>query len=287
MAVASSIGDAMNWRSWYGGPFGRAILSDVIATELRPSFDMKLTQGPIPLYHQLEQDLRTRIMAQEFAPGDVLPTEGNFCKSYGVSRITVRRALDALLADGLIVRKRGVGSFVAERKDGFRSIRLAGSLDEFLATAGLLHSETLSFGRCDPPEDVTRALELDEAEIVTHLELMSTIKGEPVAHFEIYFPQAVGELLREEELSDSGIPVIRTVERKLGAKVSRAEQVIEFDRAGAVAARHLGLGASDPVLRVTRVYFLGSGYPVEVVFVRYHPKRYRYTIDFVASSSLE
>lgn len=248
-----------------------------------PLPDMKLAQGPIPLYHQIEQDLRARIMAEEFAPGDVLPTEHSFCKSYGVSRITVRRALDTLLAQGLIVRKRGVGSFVAERREGLRSIQLTGSLDEFLSTAGTLHSDMLSFETCLASEEVQRALGLDGPENVTRLELMATLKGEPVAHLEIYFPQSVGACLREEELRDTSVPIVRTVERRLGAKVMRAEQVIESDRAGEIAARHLSLDASDPVLRVTRVYFLASEQQVEAVFVRYHPKRYRYTIDFIAT----
>jgi len=278
------IGDAMTSHARLGRSLMRAILSGTI--QLDSSLDMKLAHGPVPLYHQLEQDLRMRIMAHEFAPGDLLPTVENVCERYGVSRITVRRAFEALLADGLIVRKRGVGSFVAECKNDLRSIQLAGSLDEFLSTAELLHSELLGFARCDPPPDLAVALEIEGTETAKRLELISTINGEPVGYLEIYFPQAVGELLCEEDLRESGIPVIRIVERKLGVNVMRAEQFIESDRAGAVAGPHLGLAANDPVLRVTRVYFLASGRPVEAVLVRYHPKRYRYTIDFVVPDGI-
>lgn len=245
---------------------------------------MKLAQGPIPLYHQLEQDLRTRIVAQEFAPGDVLPTEDSICKTYGVSRITVRRALDALIAQGLIIRKRGVGSFVAERREGVRSIRLAGSLDEFLSSANILISDVLSFRSCEPPEEVRSALGLEDGERASRLELVSKIKGEPVAYLEIYFPPFVARLLRPDDFGP-GLPVIRTVERKLGEKVARAEQTIEADQAGDVAP-HLQLKATDPVLHVTRVYYLPSGQPIEAAFVRYHPKRYRYAIDFVPDRAL-
>src|SRR5438876_2061473 len=79
-----------------------------------------LQDGPVPLYHQLEQDLLERIRTGEFGPGDALPTEGGICAQYGVSRITVRRALDALIAQGLIIRRRGVGSFVAQRREAVR-----------------------------------------------------------------------------------------------------------------------------------------------------------------------
>src|SRR5712672_3399133 len=94
---------------------------------------MRLDAGPLPLYHQLEEDLRARIHGGEFQSGAALPTEEQLCEHYGISRITERRALDALIAQGLIVRRRGVGSFVAEARPGVRSVRLAGSLDEFLA----------------------------------------------------------------------------------------------------------------------------------------------------------
>src|SRR3954454_4112192 len=116
-----------------------------------------LHEGPVPLYHQLEQDLLERITAGEFAPGDALPTEEGICEQYGVSRITVRRALDALIGQGLIIRRRGVGSFVAERREGVRSVRLSGSLDDFLATAGALAIEVLSLGETQPSEEVAAA----------------------------------------------------------------------------------------------------------------------------------
>jgi len=74
---------------------------------------VKLRPGsPLPLYYQLEQDLRARIRANEFSDGAPIPTEQRLCESYGVSRITVRRALDALMAGGLIARRQGVGTFV-------------------------------------------------------------------------------------------------------------------------------------------------------------------------------
>src|SRR4051812_46886122 len=98
-----------------------------------------LHDGPVPLYHQLEQDLVDRISGGEFAPGDLLPSEEGICEQYGVSRITVRRALESLIHQGLIVRRRGVGSFVAQRSPAIRSVRLSGSLEDFLATAGSLH----------------------------------------------------------------------------------------------------------------------------------------------------
>jgi GntR family transcriptional regulator len=245
---------------------------------------LRLDPGPIPLYHQLEQNLRARIHGAEFEPGALLPTEERICEEYGVSRITVRRALDALISQGLIVKKRGVGSFVAEHKPGVRSVRLVGSLDEFLAGAGALHTRFLSMASVVPPEAAAEALRLAPGEEAVRLELVAGLEGQPVGYLEIYLPPWAGDALEESDI-ESGLPTIRLLERKLNLRIVRAEQLIEAGSAGKDAAHYLDLSPSDPVLRVTRIYFAADGRPVEAVFVRYHPKHYRYAIEFQAGAT--
>ena len=240
---------------------------------------MKLDSGPLPLYHQLEENLRARIHAAEFEPGAVLPTEEQICAEYGVSRITVRRALDALISQGLIVRRRGVGSFVAEPKSGIRSVRLAGSLDEFLAASGTLETRLIALDETTAPAEIAEQLQIEEGAAVVRLEAITQLKGAPIGYLNIYFPLEVGRLLDPADV-ESNVPIIRIMERKLNARVTRAEQVIEPDRAGAAAGRHLDIDPQSPVLRVTRVYYTAFDRPIEVALIRYHPERYRYSIDF-------
>lgn len=252
---------------------------------MRTAPSRPLQDGPVPLYHQLEQDLTERINAGEFPQGEPMPTEERICEQYGVSRITVRRALDALIAQGLILRRRGVGSFVAERRQGVRSVRLTGSLDDFLATAGSLDIELLSLERVAPPPEVRAALELPEEEAeVVRLELSSSLSGRPVIYLEIYFPLAIGGVLSRDDLTP-GVPVIRLIERKLNLRVVRAHQLIESDLAGAEAARHLGISPATPILRIRRVYFTHGDRPIEVAILRHHPERYQYEIELRPRSS--
>jgi GntR family transcriptional regulator len=245
---------------------------------------MLLQAGPLPLYHQLEQDLRARVNGSEFQPGDLLPTEERICEQYGVSRVTVRRALDALIAQGLIIKRRGVGSFVAEPRVGVRSIRLRGSLDEFLSGAGVMEPAHLSLNHDARSPKAAAILNLPDDAQLTCVKLLSRIDGEPTAYLEIYFPQEVGRQLEESDFQTAGVPIIRAVERRLNVRVSRAEQKIESGAAGEVAAAQLELQPSDPVLLVTRAYYLASGQAIETAFVRYHPLRYSYVIDFNADS---
>jgi GntR family transcriptional regulator len=244
---------------------------------------MRLEQGPLPLYHQLEENLRARILAREFQAGDALPTEEQICSQYGVSRITVRRALDALIAQGLIVRRRGVGSFVAEPKTGVRSVRLTGSLDEFLAASGTLENQLVGLAETVAPPEVAQGLALEQGARVVRLDAIMRLKDAPIGYLNIYFPLDIGRQLDKADLEGSS-PIIRLVERKLNVRIARAEQTIEPDKAGKAAGRHLDLDPETPVLRVTRIYFTSLDRPIEIALIRYHPQRYRYSIDFRSDS---
>ena len=241
----------------------------------------RLQEGPVPLYHQLAQDLMERINAREFQPGDALPTEERICDQYGVSRITVRRALQSLIAHGMIVRRRGVGSFVAERAQGVRSVRLSGSLDEFLATAGMLDQEVRCLETVEPPAEAREALELAEGEQAVRLELVSSLSAGPVIYLNIYFPLSVGGVLSVADIVP-GHPVVRIIERKLNLHVVRAQQLIEPDLAGEPTATCLGISPDAPVLRIRRTYYAAGDRPIEVAILRYHPQRYQHVIDFHA-----
>ena len=238
-----------------------------------------LIAGPIPLYYQLEQHLRNRIVAREFGPGALLPTEDQVCEQYGVSRITVRRALDALQQQGLIERRRGVGSFVTERSAGINN-RLSGSLVEFLASASMMRNTILSLGEAVPHGDVIETLGLGPGDRAYLVKAIGALDDEgPVAYLEIWFPSAVGQALDAASLNGKR-PVIRVVEERMQVRLSRAEQVIDADHAGPDAARHLCIDPLTPVLRVKRVYYAAPEQPVEVAYVRYHPDRYHYAVEF-------
>lgn len=239
--------------------------------------EVPLEQGPIPLYYQLEQRLRDRIRGEEFKLGVPLPTEDQICHEYQVSRITVRRALDSLQRQGLIEKRRGVGSFVAEKSGGINS-RLTGSLSEFLDVAGTLLIHCISLDECAPPAQVSEAFGLAPDETAVLLRTTGSLDKGPVGYFEIWLPAEIGRLVRSDAI-DGDTPVVRLVENLAQVRITSAEQTIQPDHAGEEAAKYLGIAANTPILSVQRTYFVGDR-PIEVAFVRYHPERYRYAIEF-------
>lgn len=238
----------------------------------------KLAIGPIPLYHQMQTDLAARIATGEFGAGDALPSEEQLGRHYGVSRITVRKALEALEGQGLIVRRRGVGSFVAEAETGVHAVRLNGSLDAFLTHAHELKAQVVSLGLADAPEDVLAEFGLARGTRMLRLEAVNFTADVPIAHSEFFFPAELAALMTIQDI-DGSEPIVRIVERKMGVRLGRARQVVEADALGAVGAGYLGLAEGTPVLRSRRTYYTTTGEPVEVATLHYHPQRYRYEVE--------
>lgn len=239
--------------------------------------------GPIPLYYQLEQDLRDRIRAAEFPGGAPLPTEQRLCESYGVSRITVRRALDSLLTSGLIARRQGVGTFVNEPGETVKSLKLIGSLDDITSYSAELAYKVVAKETAAAPPLVAEALDLPVGTLVTRLEAVFSLRGEPFAHAEFFCPPEVGELIDDADI-DGQASLVAVVERKLGRPIERADQTVEAALADRRVAGHLAVRPRAPVLKVNRTYYTDTDRPVVAAVVRYHPERYRYTVQLFANA---
>ncbi|RFB06264.1 GntR family transcriptional regulator [Parvularcula marina] len=245
------------------------------------STSLSLNSGPLPLYHQLENALAERLEAGEFGVDGALPTEQQIGEEYGVSRITVRRALGNLIAHGMIVRRQGVGTFVASPAENVRSVRLTGSLDEFLAKAGKLTPKFFSKEEVDPDDEIRDSLALSETEKAIRFSLVTSLAGDPVIYLQTYFPTYIGERIDVNDIAE-GMPVIRLVERKLNQRAVRALQTIEPVTAEGDVAKYLCMEEGRPLLRIRRTYFRADGQPIETAILHQHPERYEYLVELTA-----
>lgn len=243
-----------------------------------------LAQGPLPLYFQLAQRLEQQIRSGALPPGEALPTEETLCTGYGISRITVRRALDELHAQGLIVRRRGVGCFVSEPPDTHRSVSMVGSLHEALRFVRGMRYSRFAKTTVVPPEWAAQALGLAEGERAVKVRVVGSTKIGKMVSSEVYYPPAVGRLITREDVRD-GTPLIRVVETRLGRRCARAEQFVDPAAASPEVAQALGIAPGTPLLAITRVYRLDDGTAVEAVLVHYHPVHYRLHIDLTVKGA--
>jgi GntR family transcriptional regulator len=196
--------------------------------------------------------------------------------AYGVSRITVRRALDALLNAGLISRRRCVGTLVAEPQERVKSLTLVGSMGELFANAKELSYRVLSRGALDADAWLQQALELGAGRRAHRLELINLNGLLPFAYSEFFYDEALGGRIRDEDLARAE-PILALVEDRAQVRFTRAVQTIEPALAGAIAAEHLEIDPGSALLRVVRTYFTSDDRPVQVQVMQCHPVHYRYT----------
>jgi GntR family transcriptional regulator len=229
-------------------------------------------ESKLPLYQQLYEILRSRIMAGEWRPGDMIPAEPELMAAYGVSRITLRQVLDMLVRDGLIVREQGRGSFVARPTLEKGMVRIF-SFTEDMRQRGLTPRTVVLASELVPaPAELAARLAIQPGEELVRLERLRLAEDEPLAieesHLVHHFCPG---LLR----FDFAVESLREVlAREYGVRWSRARQTIRAIHATEDAAALLRVRSNAPLLYVERVTYAQSNVPVELLRVQYRGDRY-------------
>jgi GntR family transcriptional regulator len=233
-----------------------------------------------PAFRRVWSDLRSQILAEQFPAGSPLPTEAEIARNYSVSRQTVRRAFQDLVAEGLVFRVRGKGTFATPVSS--RYLRQFGSVDDLIAlSADSQLQVALPLGPAVDPMAAGRLRLPDD--LVATTTFVRLHRSEPFCHTCVYLPPWVHARLGEvTELATAGtiseITVLGLLDRALDAPIRDAEQSITVDTATPEVAGRLALPSDSPVLRTDRMYFDASGKPVELAISHFHPDRYSYRI---------
>lgn len=231
--------------------------------------------GAQPLYLLLAEAMRGLIEAGELRGGDAMPSERDLVRATGLSRVTVRKAIDELCREGVVARRHGAGSFVTRQIDQPLSV-LVGFTEDMKRRGAAVSSRVLQRVVCAPdPSDLLK-LGLSPNDLVFRLARVRLSDGEPLAIEKAIVPayaidpETMGESLYEA-LRASGHMPVRALQR-LRAAVANAEE-----------ARLLGVPPGSPILHIERRAFLANGRPIEVTTSSYRGDRY----DFIAELTLE
>jgi GntR family transcriptional regulator len=241
----------------------------------------------IPLYYQLENFLRERIMSGAFGPGARLPTENELIRQYGVSRITVRQALSALAKEGLIERRQGKGTFATERKATWRAfenrVDLTGSLDELLAAGEGATFNVLEVNRVEADTQEADLLAVEPGEIVYRIKRVNLRDDKPYGVTVNFLPAAVGDRLTNEDLRYGMF--LRLMETRFGIKLKSAKQRIGATLADPQLARLLDVRVGAPLLSIERTSYSTEDRPVEFAQALYGADFYNYVISLTRTDS--
>lgn len=229
----------------------------------------------VPLYYQLANVLRDQIITGQLVPGDRLPTEAELVEAYGVSRVTVRQALQNLEAEGLIRRKVGRGTFVTEHARKTAPLSMAGSLNDLISMGLATRVKVIDLQTVRATESLARILQIEPGSLVTRCTRLRFHDSQPFSHIVTELPDAIA---RRFSRSDWNGSILQVLEHKLNIPVRDAQQTIRATLADTSLARLLDTRIGAPLLAVERVVLTDDGVPVERVHTHYRSDLYSLTI---------
>ena len=212
-----------------------------------------------PLYVQLMEELETSIRNGVYKPGDKIMTEAEMAREYGVSLITVRKAVGSLMEKGLVVRKQGKGTFVTKPKFS-RNMRKLQSFTEMCEQMGVKPGARVLENRLTAADKkVSDRLGIEPGSNVVYISRLRLADGEPVQVEKSYFPLKYAFLL-DEDLNNGSM--FECLKEKAGAKVASSEKMIELCRATAEEAALMDVKKGDYLLFVKSTAYDENGEPM-------------------------
>ena len=199
----------------------------------------------------------------EWRPGEAIPSENELAARFKVSQGTVRKAIDELAAENLLVRRQGKGTFVsthAEEQVQFRFLRLMPDSGE----GGGMARRLIDCKRQRAPAEIARALQLPASDPVIRVRRVLSFREAPVVLDDIWLPSALFKGLTVERLAAHRGPMYGLFEAEFGVRMIRAEEKIRAVEADAASAELLALTPGSPLLSVERLSMTYDDKPVEL-----------------------
>lgn len=215
-----------------------------------------------PLYRQIKALMLQALEKQEWRPGEMIPSEAELASRFQVSQGTVRKAIDEMAAENLLIRRQGKGTFVASHSDPrafFRFLRLvplAGGVEP-------AHSRPLECWRAKARPEAAHILGIQPGDPVIIVRRLLEFSGKPVVLDEIYLPGEIFAGLTLDVLKESHVSLYTLFEERFGVRMIRAEERLRAVAADRTSAELLGVREGSPLLSVERISFTYGNRPVE------------------------
>jgi GntR family transcriptional regulator len=216
-----------------------------------------------PLYQQIKALITQGLQSGEWKPGEMIPSEVELASRFKVSQGTVRKAIDELAAENLVMRRQGKGTFVAthhEARAHFRFLRL-------MPDEGVPHqpeNRIVEVKRLRAPAEVARLLDLKAGDAVVFIKRVMAFDGAPIIVEELYLPGLLFKGLTAERLVEYKGPMYGLFESEFGTRMIRATEKLRAVSADSSAAHFLHIAEGTPLLCAERVSFTYGDKAVEL-----------------------
>ena len=243
----------------------------------------------IPIYFRVAETLKARICSLHYREDEILPSEKELALEFGVSNITIRKAM-ALLVDGqLVVRGRGIGTRVLPQRDNRIPLKITGDFNEWMDSAvGTKHRlavRVLEIGETPCPQGVASILKIEADSPIWRLRRIRLMGKQPVSYYTNYVPL---NLLPEATVADfetsSFLDIFR---RRSGIRIARTAQEVQATTADLDVAAMLGIAFGAPLFFIQNIYYSTASHPVEVTHMHFRGDRYLYRTDIEVTDPAE
>ncbi|MCJ1887069.1 GntR family transcriptional regulator [Pseudomonas sp. LA21] len=235
-----------------------------------------LPLSPVPLYSQLKELLRTRILDGTYPPLSRMPSEAELGKAFEVSRITVRQALGDLQKEGLIFKIHGKGTFVAKPK-AFQNVSTLQGLGESMSQRGYeVINRLRSFKVVPADAQVAARLQVAEGANVVQIKRARLVNRELVSLEITWLPEAIGKRLEKADLVSRDIFLI--LENDCALPLGHADLAIDAILADAELAGALEVQEGSPVMRIERLTHTADGTPLDYEHLYYRGDAFQYRL---------
>lgn len=240
-------------------------------------------------YRALANQLREAIRAGAYEDGRPLPTEAQLAATYSVSRSTVRRAMQDLVAEGAVYRLAGKGTYAFAETD--RYLPAIGSVEDTFTfhSGGDRTCEIISGPETKIDLDTAARLRLESDAVVT-LTLRRLTNGIPFSVSRVTFPLTIGRLLKDEDVDELTSPgsilsITGIIDPHLAKPIMYTEQTVSAVPLPPTIAAYLDSDPDVPCLRIDRLYSDIDGQPIEFAVSYFNPKLFTYRLRFKRTSS--
>lgn len=223
----------------------------------------------VPLYQQLIEVIKNQISLGELKPGDRIPTEAELSKLYDISRITVRKAVEILEEEDVLIKKQGIGTFVTAKKLQRDSTRFMGFSEHCRMEGSKAGARLIVADLIEPSLSYAEQLKLEEGEKIIRIIRLRTADDQPVMVEENYFPAKFAYLLGED-LTQSLYKVLE----ERGTFAASGKNRITICYADEEEAKHLGVKEGEALLLWKGLCLDNEGNPLHVYKNKVNPKRY-------------
>jgi GntR family transcriptional regulator len=232
----------------------------------------------MPLYHRVYLLLRQSILEGEWGPDMAMPGEHDLANRHGVSRITIRRAMEQLESEQLVLRRRGAGTFAQRPKPEKRRENLRGLMENLLNMGLRTEAVVLEMDYVPAPAAIAAALGVAQGALVQKSVRLRSTAGVAFSHLTAWVPEEIGRRFQASDLAAR--PLLMLLE-EAGVPAASADQVISAQLADSTVGPLLGVAVGSALICGRRIVRDGTGRVIEVIESLYRPDMYEYHLAMV------